>query len=147
MKASSLFALIFGAVLIALIASSQLTFIAAVVVLAAAYVWAVLAIPNDEELARLRKFKAYVHGRLDEMRIPVDPESIHQAVGCRVGGRLDVVEHMVHQALADGLVCHKCQGPVEVEGDSTLCPACRIRVPLPEARRAQLESAGQELQS
>lgn len=40
----------------------------------------------------LQAFKDYVHKRLDDMGIPVDPESPHKAAGCRIGGRLDVVE-------------------------------------------------------
>jgi hypothetical protein len=39
----------------------------------------------------LAKFKAYVHRRLDEAGIPTDPDSLHKAEGCRIGGRLDVV--------------------------------------------------------
>ncbi len=42
-----------------------------------------------ETLARLAAFKAYVHERLDQAGVPADPESIHKAAGCRVGGRLD----------------------------------------------------------
>jgi hypothetical protein len=38
-----------------------------------------------------RKFKGYVHQRLDEAGVPVDPESPHKAEGCRIGGRLDWV--------------------------------------------------------
>lgn len=37
----------------------------------------------------LAKFKAYVHQRLDDAGVPVDPESPHKAHGCRIGGRLD----------------------------------------------------------
>ena len=43
----------------------------------------------------LQAFKDYVHGRLDDAGIPVDPESPHKAAGCRIGGRLDVVLGMV----------------------------------------------------
>lgn len=39
----------------------------------------------------LAKFKAYVHQRLDEAGVPVDPDSPHKAAGCRIGGRLDFV--------------------------------------------------------
>jgi hypothetical protein len=39
----------------------------------------------------LARFKAYVHRRLDEAGVPVDPDSPHKAEGCRIGGRLDVV--------------------------------------------------------
>lgn len=45
----------------------------------------------NAELEKLAKFKAYVHQRLDDAGIPVDPESAHKAEGCRIGGRLDIV--------------------------------------------------------
>lgn len=41
--------------------------------------------------ANLQKFKEYVHQRLDEAGVPVDPDSPHKAEGCRIGGRLDYV--------------------------------------------------------
>lgn len=44
-----------------------------------------------EQVAKLQKFKDYVHARLDAAGVPVDPESSHKAEGCRIGGRLDVV--------------------------------------------------------
>jgi hypothetical protein len=47
--------------------------------------------PLIEEIDALRKFKAYVHKRLDDAGIPADPDSPHKAEGCRVGGRLDIV--------------------------------------------------------
>lgn len=37
----------------------------------------------------LRRFKDYVHKRLDIAGVTVDPESVHKADGCRIGGRLD----------------------------------------------------------
>lgn len=43
------------------------------------------------ERNKLREFKRYVHDRLDVAGVPVDPESSHQAEGCRIGGRLDVL--------------------------------------------------------
>lgn len=43
------------------------------------------------ENEQLRKFKEYVHKRLDDAGISVDPESPHKAAGCRIGGRLDIV--------------------------------------------------------
>lgn len=43
---------------------------------------------------QLQAFKDYVHKRLDAMGIPVDPESPHKANGCRIGGRLDIVEQL-----------------------------------------------------
>lgn len=39
----------------------------------------------------LQAFKDYVHKRLDDAGVPVDPESPHKAEGCRIGGRLDCV--------------------------------------------------------
>jgi len=44
-----------------------------------------------EEIAKLRAFKDYVHGRLDEAGIPTHPEGPHSAEGCRIGDRLDLV--------------------------------------------------------
>lgn len=43
------------------------------------------------EVAKLVAFKSYVHQRLDEAGVPVDPPSPHREAGCRIGGRLDVV--------------------------------------------------------
>ncbi len=43
-----------------------------------------------QEIAALRRFKAYVHGRLDEAGVPTHPEGEHSAAGCRVGDRLDI---------------------------------------------------------
>jgi len=37
----------------------------------------------------LARFKAYVHKRLDDAGVPVDPPSPHREKGCRIGGRLD----------------------------------------------------------
>lgn len=39
----------------------------------------------------LANFKAYVHQRLDDAGVPIDPDSPHKAAGCRIGGRLDFV--------------------------------------------------------
>ena len=44
-----------------------------------------------DELAKLAAFKKYVHDRLDEAGVPVDPDSPHKEHGCRIGGRLDHV--------------------------------------------------------
>jgi hypothetical protein len=41
------------------------------------------------ERDELQRFKDYVHKRLDDAGVTVDPESIHKAEGCRIGGRLD----------------------------------------------------------
>ena len=43
------------------------------------------------ERDELQRFKDYVHYRLDEAGVPVDPDSPHKAEGCRIGGRLDVL--------------------------------------------------------
>lgn len=41
------------------------------------------------ELAARQAFKDYVHTRLDDAGVPVDPPSPHRDAGCRIGGRLD----------------------------------------------------------
>jgi hypothetical protein len=41
------------------------------------------------ERDELRRFKEYVHQRLDAAGVTPDPESAHKAAGCRIGGRLD----------------------------------------------------------
>jgi hypothetical protein len=43
------------------------------------------------ERDKLQRFKDYVHKRLDDAGVPVDPDSTHKAEGCRIGGRLDCV--------------------------------------------------------
>lgn len=43
----------------------------------------------EAQLNKLAAFKKYVHERLDEAGVPVDPESPHKDEGCRIGGRLD----------------------------------------------------------
>jgi hypothetical protein len=43
------------------------------------------------ERDKLKRFKDYVHSRLDAAGVPTDPDSPHKAEGCRIGGRLDVV--------------------------------------------------------
>lgn len=45
----------------------------------------------EEENKKLQAFKDYVHKRLDDAGVPVDPDSIHKEHGCRIGGRLDFV--------------------------------------------------------
>lgn len=50
-----------------------------------------------EERDKLKAFKDYVHKRLDEAGVPVDPESPHKAAGCRIGGRLDCVDELRSQ--------------------------------------------------
>lgn len=46
---------------------------------------------KDKEIAKLQDFKDYVHKRLDDAGVEVDPESPHKESGCRIGGRLDLV--------------------------------------------------------
>lgn len=43
------------------------------------------------EVEKLRKFKEYVHARLDAAGIEKDPDGPHKEQGCRIGGRLDLV--------------------------------------------------------
>lgn len=43
------------------------------------------------ENQKLQAFKDYVHKRLDDAGVEVDPESEHKEHGCRIGGRLDIV--------------------------------------------------------
>lgn len=45
----------------------------------------------QDECAKLKRFKEYVHTRLDNAGVPTDPESPHKAEGCRIGGRLDAL--------------------------------------------------------
>lgn len=44
-----------------------------------------------QEIAALRRFKAYVHNRLDEVGVPTHPDGPHSAEGCRIGDRLDLI--------------------------------------------------------
>lgn len=43
------------------------------------------------EVAKLGAFKEYVHRRLDQAGVPIDPGGPHTEAGCRVGDRLDIV--------------------------------------------------------
>jgi len=52
---------------------------------------------KEGDTAKLQKFKDYVHDRLDKMGIPIDPDSPHKEAGCRIGGRLDVVEQRIKE--------------------------------------------------
>lgn len=45
----------------------------------------------EADRAKLQAFKNYVHRRLDEAGVPTDPNGPHQARGCRIGDRLDLV--------------------------------------------------------
>lgn len=40
--------------------------------------------------APLQRFKEYVHKRLDDAGIPVNPDGEHSKHGCRIGDRLDI---------------------------------------------------------
>lgn len=52
-------------------------------------------------MATSDEFKTYVHKRLDDAGIPIDPHhSPHKAKGCRIGGRLDLVLSVVAAAKA-----------------------------------------------
>lgn len=55
---------------------------------------------------KLQAFKTYVHARLDAMGIPADPESPHKAEGCRIGGRLDLIDSLAKEngELSEALV-------------------------------------------
>lgn len=46
---------------------------------------------NEKQIEELKAFKDYVHKRLDDAGVPIDPESPHKEAGCRIGGRLDIV--------------------------------------------------------
>lgn len=59
------------------------------------------------ERDKLKKFKEYVHARLDAAGVPTDPDSPHKAEGCRIGGRLDIVlagARAVEMCIAGGLL-------------------------------------------
>ena len=45
-----------------------------------------------DKVEKLQAFKDYVHDRLDKMGIEKDPESEHKEAGCRIGGRLDILQ-------------------------------------------------------
>jgi hypothetical protein len=44
-----------------------------------------------KQVGKLLAFKAYVHQRLDEAGVPVNPPGKHADKGCRIGQRLDLV--------------------------------------------------------
>ncbi len=54
----------------------------------------------EQKRDALAAFKAYVHQRLDDAGIPVDPPSSHRDAGCRIGGRLDALLAKVASARA-----------------------------------------------
>jgi hypothetical protein len=60
--------------------------------------WQDPVIEMGAKAARLQAFKDYVHKRLDEMGVPADPEPSKTAeTGCRIGPRLDWVQHDVER--------------------------------------------------
>lgn len=51
----------------------------------------------EQENEKLRKFKEYVHARLDQMGLPEDPEPENNAKhGCRIEGRLNLVGNLIY---------------------------------------------------
>jgi hypothetical protein len=52
---------------------------------------------QKDQIEKLQKFKDYVHKRLDDMGILIDPDSPHKEKGCRIGGRLDIVQQQKDQ--------------------------------------------------
>lgn len=53
----------------------------------------------EAENDKLKKFKQYVHGRLDKMGIPSNPEPENNAShGCRIEGRLNFIENKLKKA-------------------------------------------------
>lgn len=52
-----------------------------------------------DKVEKLQAFKDYVHDRLDKMGIEKDPESIHKEAGCRIGGRLDILQQQMNELL------------------------------------------------
>ena len=49
---------------------------------------------------KLQEFKSYVHGRLDKMSIPRDPEPENNAShGCRIEGRLNFIEQEFNSSM------------------------------------------------
>lgn len=63
-------------------------------------------VENKSELESLRKFKAYVHQRLDEAGIPKQPNGVHTLNGCRIGDRLDLVLPITHSLKARVAMIH-----------------------------------------
>lgn len=52
-----------------------------------------------DKVEKLQAFKDYVHDRLDKMDVEKDPESIHKEAGCRIGGRLDILQQQRDELL------------------------------------------------
>jgi hypothetical protein len=49
----------------------------------------------ESERDALRRFKDFVHRRLDEMGIPSHPDGEYSKAGCRIGDRLDIVQNAI----------------------------------------------------
>ena len=63
--------------------------------------WAQKGADLTKERDKLQKFKEYVHNRLDRIGIPADPDPEKNAAhGCRIEGRLNVVEKMLGNNVA-----------------------------------------------
>lgn len=55
---------------------------------------------KDKEIEKLKKFKAYVHDRLDKIGVPNDPEpENNKSHGCRIEGRLNFIEQSNRELL------------------------------------------------
>jgi hypothetical protein len=77
-----------------------------------------------EATEKSSEFKKYVHKRLDDAGIPVDPESPHKAAGCRVGGRLDWFlsgRDKLRAALEAMAKNCRCRGTGKYQTNCTLC--------------------------
>lgn len=74
------------------------------------------------ERDKLAAFKAFVHRRLDEIGVPVDPPGEHRDAGCRIGQRIDwLVARLVKfrdQALAAEDQSDGANAPSPPEGQS-----------------------------
>lgn len=79
----------------------------------------------EQERDALKKFKDFVHKRLDDAGIPTHPEGEHSQRGCRIGDRLDIIlnwEVMLRkdvEELVGALTAAKTWGlaPIERERD------------------------------
>jgi hypothetical protein len=54
-------------------------------------------LPCHHQVRKLKRFKAYVHERLDAAGISTHPDGPHSKEGCRVGDRLDIALFAVEQ--------------------------------------------------
>lgn len=66
--------------------------------------------PYWAELTKLREFKTYVHKRLDEARVPANPQPPKHALeGCRIGDRLDWALGRMERIDRAPVWCPDCQ--------------------------------------